>query len=266
MKENCETVPPVATWFQDGFHRFLKPYLRRHFHAIAVDRESCSGATLCSDGPLVVYGNHPSWWDPMVAHFLNRTLFAGRQFRAPIAAEALARYKVLGKLGFYGVQMDSKSGAARFLKQSNQILDSSDSAIWVTPEGRFADARDHREELMPGLAHLCARRSNGWVLPLALEYVFWDERLPVCLARMGAPIRIADHVGDSKPQWNDQLRQRLRDNQCRLAELAIARSSEPFDNLLVGKRGAGGIYEWMRRTKSVITRNEFRSQHGSQFE
>ncbi|TWU46887.1 lysophospholipid acyltransferase family protein [Rubripirellula reticaptiva] len=265
MKDNCEAVPPVAKWFQNGFHRFLKPYLRRHFHAIAIERESRCGAAVCCDGPLIVYGNHPSWWDPMVAHFLNLTLFPGRQFRAPIAAEALAHYKVLAKLGFYGVQMDSVAGTARFLKQSNQILDSSTSSIWMTPEGRFADARDHREKLMPGLAHLCSRRSDGWVLPLALEYVFWDERLPVCLARLGVPIRISDHASLLKPQWNDQLQQSLRENQFRLAELAIARSSDPFDNLLMGKRGAGGVYEWTRRMKSLVTGNKFRSEHGSQF-
>ena len=48
----------------------------------------------------------------MIAHFLNRTLFPTRQFYAPIDADALQQYPVFGKLGFYGVNMDTTSGAA----------------------------------------------------------------------------------------------------------------------------------------------------------
>ena len=177
-------VPHVPAWFQSGFHGFLRPFLKRHFHAIAIERRSRCESSMGDTAPLIVYGNHPSWWDPLIAHFLNRTLFPGRQFHAPIDAEALEQYRVFGKLGFYGVRLNTTSGAAAFLKQSMAILGSGGTAIWITPEGRFSDARDHSAELMPGLAHLCTRMSMGWALPLALEYVFWDERLPVCLAKI----------------------------------------------------------------------------------
>ena len=30
--------PHVPGWFQGGFHRFLRPYLKRHFHAIGVEQ------------------------------------------------------------------------------------------------------------------------------------------------------------------------------------------------------------------------------------
>ncbi len=150
--------------------RFLRPFIRRHFHAIAIERQSRCEDSLDKTAPLIVYGNHPSWWDPLVAHFLNQTLFPDRQFYAPIDQEALEQYRVLGKLGFYGVRLNTTSGAAAFLKQSMAILGHGGTAIWITPEGQFADARDHSAELMPGLAHLCTRMNDGWALPLALEY------------------------------------------------------------------------------------------------
>ncbi|TWU46261.1 hypothetical protein Poly51_56570 [Rubripirellula tenax] len=266
VNDSSDGVPVVPGWFQDGFHRFLKPYLGRHFHAVAVDRDSRSGASVCNGEPLVVFGNHPSWWDPLVAHYLNRTLFPERQFFAPIDASALAQYKVFGKLGFYGVELNHASGAAAFLKTSKRILDTPNTAIWMTPEGRFCDARDDTAPLMPGLAHLCSKRSGGWALPLALEYVFWDERLPVCMARLGEPIRIGDHVGIDKAAWNELLTAALRENQSRLSQSSIIRSSEPFDNVLSGRRGAGGTYDFFRRIKSWATGKRFRAQHGNQFE
>lgn len=259
-------VPNVTGWFQNGFHGFLRPFLRRHFHAIAIERNSRCESSLDDPTPLIVFGNHPSWWDPLIAHFLNRVLFPSRQFYAPIDADALEQYRVFGKLGFYGVHMNTTSGAAAFLKQSSAILGSGGSAIWMTPEGQFADVRDHSAELMPGLAHLCTRMSSGWVLPLALEYVFWDERLPVCLAKLGRPLSIVEQSQLAKAQWNELLTSRLRETQSGLAKLAIARSSEPFDDLITGSAGAGFVYDSFRRLKSWSRGQRFRSRHGKQFE
>ncbi|MGB7343103.1 MAG: lysophospholipid acyltransferase family protein [Pirellulaceae bacterium] len=257
--------PPVSQWMQNGFHRFLSGYLRRHFHAIALTTENRFEATIPADEPLIVYVNHPSWWDPLTAHFLNRRLFRARQFYAPIDADALEQYKVFGKLGFYGVPSDSSRGATEFLRKSKPILAATGSALWLTPEGRFADARDDRGTLMPGLSHLCSRMQSGTILPLAMEYVFWDERLPVCLARQGEVISVADYADYSKSQWHDLLENRLRQSQSALSELAIARSSAPFENFIHSRTGAGVFYDTFRRLKSWMNGQAFQSSHGDQF-
>ena len=264
-------TPPVSAWFQDGFHNaFLPRFLRRHFHAVAIDRESRDrlGSQLdrWSNQPLLVYANHPSWWDPLIAHLLNRRLFHPRQFYAPIDAEALEQYKVFRKLGFFGVKLNTTRGAGEFLKQSRAILEQPASAVWLTPEGQFCDSRDHRNEFLPGLAHLCQQSPGGVAIPVAMEYVFWDERLPVCLARIGEASLVSQHSDLSKPDWNVMLTNKLRANQERLTELAMERSSEPFENLIRGGRGAGGFYDSFRRLRSLLTGKSFRSQHGSQFE
>jgi 1-acyl-sn-glycerol-3-phosphate acyltransferase len=261
------SIPPVADWFQNGFHRFLGGYLKRHFHAIAVDRTARpdNDGGLIPNEPVIVFGNHPSWWDPLIGHFLNHSLFGKRQFFAPIDSQALQKYKVFGKLGFFGVDLEKRSGASEFLSTSQQILARPDSALWITPEGRFTDARDASETLMPGLSHLCHRHTSGCAVAMALEYVFWDERSPVCLARFSKPIALADHSEWDKSQWNDHLTEVMRENQRKLAVLAIARDSAPLDNLISGKTGAGGIYDLMRRSKSWVTGKSFQSRHGSQF-
>lgn len=261
-----DSVPPIPQWFQNGFHRFLRPYLRRHFHSIAVNRQTRYDRSVSAEVPLIVYGNHPSWWDPLVAHYLNRHLFPDRQFYAPIDADALAQYQVFAKLGFYGVKYDSIRGAGNFLKLSLAIAQQTGTVIWITPEGRFADARDHSSPLMPGLAHLCSKLTDGWVLPLVLEYSFWEERLPECLCAMGAPFRIAEHSDFSKADWDGILTTRLRETQTSLSQLVMARSSEPFENLLRGKAGAGGFYDTFRRSAAWLRGDRFRAAHGDHFE
>lgn len=263
-------IAPPSAWFQNGFHRFLESYLKRHFHAIAVENQGWQAwkrmaADARADVPLIVYCNHPSWWDPLIAHFINFRLFAPRQIYAPIDASALERYKVLERLGFFGVDMDSTKGAASFLKTTAELFRRPSTALWLTPEGRFADARDHDAELMPGLSHLCSRMSEGIVVPLSLEYVFWEERLPECLFRFGEIVSLADTPSMTKPEWHVDLASRLRTNQTKLGELVQARSSEPFENLMRGKQGASGVYDFGRRVKSWLTFRKFQPAHGEQF-
>ncbi len=258
--------PPVSGWLQNGFHRFLAKYLRRHFHSIAMTRDSLPRVHVPADQPLLVLANHPSWWDPLTAHFLNQRLFPQRQFYAPIDAAALQQYRVFAKLGFYGVQMNSIAGAAAFLKQSKSVLTSESTSLWLTPEGRFADARDHSAELMPGMAHLCSRMQRGWVLPFAIEYVFWEERLPECLCRIGEPVNVAEHPNVSKADWQAMLTDRMRANQTLLGEFAIARDSDAFENVLAGVRGAGFVYDSMRRLKALATGGRFQASHGKKLQ
>ncbi len=259
-------VPPVQAWFQNGFHRFLRPYLRRHFHAVAIERDSLARVRIDDSLPLVVYSNHPSWWDPLIGHFLHRVAFPNRQFYAPIDAAALEHYGVFEKLGFYGVRLESLHGARAFLTKSLAIASAAGTAIWITPEGRFRDARDHAAELMPGLPHLCRRMETGVAVPLALEYAFWDERLPNCFARFGPPIPVDDSPRLSKPEWDRMLTAAMRANQAALAEHVIRRRDDPFENLLRGRLGAGGVYDTMRRMKAWARGRAFRATHGDHFQ
>lgn len=219
-----------------------------------------------AETPVIVYCNHPSWWDPLIAHYINHRLFAPRQIYAPIDAEALQKYKVFERLGFFGVDMNSSRGAAAFLKTTAELFRRPNTALWLTPEGRFADVRDYEAELMPGLAHLCSRMSEAIVVPLSLEYVFWEERLPECLFRFGEIFSLAEHRPMSKSEWHDDLARRLRANQHGLSELVIARSADAFENLVRGKGGASGVYDFGRRMKAWLSFRRFEAAHGQKFE
>lgn len=262
---NDSTLKEPAKWFLDGFHRFLRGYLKRHFHCFAVDRERRPDSNFADGRPIILFANHPSWWDPLTAQFLNRTLFEGYSFYAPIDAEALEQYRVFERLGFFGVRLSSKTGAAQFLLRSREVLRRDRSALWITPEGRFSDVRDQEATLMPGLAHLCHREDNAVVAAIALEYAFWDERLPICFTSLSPPTLLSDHPDWTKAQWSTYLSEQLRETQSRLSEMVIARSSEPFDNLLAGKKGTGWFYDSFRRIKSLATRQPYRATHGDQF-
>ena len=256
----------MPAWFQGGFHAFLGTYLCRNFHSISISNEGWQPLVLTNDGPLIVYANHPSWWDPLIAHFVNHTLFQPRQFYAPIDATALEKYRVFSKLGFYGVNLASHSGATAFLKQSCSILQHPATSLWITPEGRFCDCRDHGAAIMPGLPHLCSKLTRGTVVPMAMEVVFWEERLPECLIRFGSPLEPNAKSLAVKSQWLATLTDSLRQAQQQLAVDSIARDATKFTPILHGRAGAGGTYDIMRRLKSLLRGQRFRPEHGEKLQ
>ena len=274
-----DALPPVPAWLQNGFQMFVRGYLRRHFDAVAVCRENRLDADALADGPLLIYTNHPSWWDPIVAHFLNDQLLGNRQFRAPIDADALEQYGVFKKLGFFGVQSDTRHGATTFLRTASSVLNSPDDVLWITPEGRFADVRDSSATLMPGMAHVAAKAAQntkaarntrasrnantgrGHAVAMALEYVFWNERLPMCLVRFSPPIGLQESV--DKSELLALMTDTLRQTQSALAEVAISRERTGLDDLLVGKSGGGWLYDSFRRVKAWCTGRTFSARHES---
>ena len=178
-------LPTISGFTLRFFRRIVRGYFRRHFRAVSVQEAERLASV---SGPLIVYANHSSWWDPMVSILLAAVLLPGRKHYAPMDAEALKRYPILRKLGIFPVEMSSARGAAQFLRTSEAIL-AAGGVLWITPQGRFADVR---EELVfkPGLGALAARVPDVTLVPLAIEYVFWDERLPETLLRVGEPLRV----------------------------------------------------------------------------
>jgi 1-acyl-sn-glycerol-3-phosphate acyltransferase len=217
-----------------------------------------------NDAPVLVCLNHPSWWDPLVALALADATFGDRVHYAPIDATALARYRLFERIGFYGIESDSWSGAATFLRTGNAILANSRSVLWITAQGRFTDVRTRPPELRPGIGHLIHAAGSVTVVPLALEYTFWEERTPEVLACWGSPVRIASGRTLSAEAWTRDIAGRLEQAMDRLAELAKTRDRSAFEAVLTGKAGVGGVYDVFRRVRALLRREPFIRQHGSE--
>lgn len=251
-----ETSPALLGWFR----RYADRYLARHFHAIRLARSGFDPAELPAHRPLVVYLNHPSWWDPLLGLALAFERFPGRRHFAPIDATALARYRLLGRLGFFPVELGSRRGAAGFLATARAILEDSDAAIWMTPGGRFVDPRERPVELQSGLGHLAAKVPTAIFLPLAVEYPFWEERTPEALARFGKPLDASEaRLGPG--EWTVLLAQRLAATQDALAIDAISRDPARFETMARGKTGAGGAYDAWRRLTARLRGEKFDPRH-----
>lgn len=279
---NQPAIPEISRPLLGGFQWFVRRYLRKHFHAVALNTQQLASVDLSPTDAMVVYANHASWWDPLTAVYMAESVFPQFRMYAPIDSRALAKYRMFAKLGFYPVEQDSRRGAAAFLATSRAILTHPAASIWMTPEGRFADPRDTSGELMPGLAHLAAQLSRQvetvdshprvWFVPAAVEYAFWEERQPELLVWFGKPIAIGAQReprasqpdgGQEKSQWQTLLTTRLRQAQVELAQASIARLSTQFRVVLGGRSGSFIVYDVWRKITGALVGKKVSLDHGN---
>jgi 1-acyl-sn-glycerol-3-phosphate acyltransferase len=253
-------VPALSPLLWHLFGRYARRYLSRAFHTVRLSGLDMVGPPV--DLPLIVYINHPSWWDPLLCLFLAQYLWPERTHYAPMQAVALERYRFFKRLGFFGVQSGTRQGGLTFLRVSQAILQQPATALWVTPEGRFTDPRQRPVHLLPGIGHLAARLRQGVLLPVALEYPFWEERLPEALVRIGEPCRVGDVAPGDTAAWTQHLAGELERTQNALAHDACYRHADAFRVILRGRVSIGGVYDMWRALRARWRGESFTRQHG----
>lgn len=239
------------------FERVMRGQIARNFRALRVAKPGLP--ELVPDRPVMVFTNHPSWWDPAVFMAVHGVLFPGRAGFGPIDAEMLERYRFMARIGVFGVPQDGARGAAQFLRTGRRILDEPDRVMWITAQGRFADMRERPLGLRPGAAHLLARCPQVQAVPMAVEYPFWSERRPEALLAFGTPVEVSP--SDGPDAIAARLEAALTDTADTLATRAIARDPAAFESLIDGRRGTGGVYGQWQRLRDRMAGREHVSDH-----
>ncbi len=268
-RSEITTLPVAAPRLLSWFEFYLRRYIPKRLHAVRLSKASWSGdLSPAAAGPVIVYLNHPSWWDPLVCVMVCQKLMRGRRHFAAIDAIALQKYKLFERMGFFGVEQNSPRGARDFLRVGSALLSEADATIWLTAQGHFTDVRVRPVKLAPGIAHLAARlcdnESRGTLLPVALEYVYWQESKPEALVRIGEPVRLERHRELDARAWLALLEGRLQETMDALSIEAMSRDETKFDTLVQGGSGVGGIYDVWRRIKALATGRRFVAGHAEQ--
>ena len=242
------------------FGWYLRWYFYRRFSAVRMSRAGLPN--LPAGRPLIVYSNHPSWWDPALYILLCATLFPGRPGYGPMDSAALGKYGFFERMGVFGIDLGSPRGAARFLASSLRVLSDPASILWITAEGHFTDPRQRPVRLRAGIAHLARRVPDAVILPLAIEYSFWNESKPEALIRFGPPIETGR--GRTVAEWTEHLEVELTRTMDALAAASMRRDPALFQHVLRGSAGVGGIYDLYRRSRALAAGRRFDPTHGGQ--
>lgn len=245
---------PILRWFL----KYARRYVARNLHTVRVSHEE---HILSAVGkPLLLYMNHPSWWDPMIAAVLAASYLQHSTHYTPMDAAALEKYRFFARIGFFGVTPGDFESQRKLLEVGGAVLQLPNSVLWLTPQGRFSDVRERPLRLSGAVEHLVRRAPNCVVLPVALEYAFWEERKPEALVRFGPPLcgddlrRAAEVPGCFELHLEEALDALARDS--------VRRDTSQFRTILAGRSGVGGVYDLWRRAKAKVAGEPFHSEHG----
>ncbi|WP_235035453.1 lysophospholipid acyltransferase family protein [Roseomonas sp. 18066] len=210
-------------------------------------RLACWGAPAVTEGPIVVFASHASWWDGIFFMALAQRLFPARRGFVPMQAAALGHYSLFRRLGAFPV--DPRDGAEPFLATAARVL--ARDMLWMNAPGRFADARRRPQPIAAGLVRLAERVPQAQFIPLAMEYPFWSARRPEMLAAFGPPLPGAALQAMPRPARRAALAGALGATLDRLAGDAMARDPARFLPVEQERDGMGGFFDRRRKAASA---------------
>jgi 1-acyl-sn-glycerol-3-phosphate acyltransferase len=243
------------------FARIFERTLRKGFHAVRV--ANCPAASVLQSPQLVIFSNHPAWWDGVTFLYLADRLLAGRAVYTPIDSAMSTRYGFVGRVGAFGVEQHAPEGALHFLEACRIIFADVRNVLLVTAQGRFADCRERPLKLEPGIAHVVEIASQTSYLPLAIEYTHWLEKQPELLLRFGNLIAGSQLAGMRPSSRLAVLEQALTETMDALARDSIAREESAFETLISGRGGINPVYDLWRRGVAWLTGRAYSPEHGA---
>jgi 1-acyl-sn-glycerol-3-phosphate acyltransferase len=140
-----------------------------------------------ADGPLIIYSNHPSWWDGYMCFLLTRMVLRGR-FEAYLMMEEpqLRRYRFFTWAGCFSVDRDAPRSAARSVAYIGRLLAARRArALAIFPQGAIAPNDRRPLNIYAGVAHVARRAGGATLWPVALRYEFRGEQRPEVFIRAG---------------------------------------------------------------------------------
>jgi len=176
-----------SAWFERLFAVYNRNLIARRFEGLRVaglpnlkDRPACV--------PLVLYANHSSWWDGLIAFQIGYEY--GLEQYAMMEEQQLRRYGLFRKLGAFSVARDNPRGALRSIGYAGDLLRGTARALWIFPQGVTLPNDARPLNLYTGVAHIIKRVGRTYAAPVAMRYEFLDDFRPEALVRIGVPAPI----------------------------------------------------------------------------
>lgn len=133
------------------FVRFFQFYSRfmiyNHFKEVRL-----KGEFRDKGKPVLLIGNHFSWWDGFIANYLNSLVF-DRTFHVMMLEDQLDKRMFLNKAGAYSIRKNSRS-AIESLSYTKDLLSDSHNLVTIYPQGEIQSLYHYPVSFQKGIVNL----------------------------------------------------------------------------------------------------------------
>ncbi|MCS7088846.1 MAG: lysophospholipid acyltransferase family protein [Thermoflexales bacterium] len=229
------------------YRLLVRTALQSSFHAVLLLQRAPLPP---DDVPLILYGNHSSWWDAYVPMALNEERWQ-RDGYVMVEETQLARYQFFRFCGGFSVDRHDLRKAMESLRYAVELLSSGTRRmLLIFPQGEIR-ANDQRPlGFHTGAArialHVAEQRGQCWLYPMALRYEFIGEQKPYAFIRIAEPIRVHASEGYNARALTACMEQALTQTLDALREDVIAYRFADYERLLSGMWSINRLWDAIR--------------------
>lgn len=204
-----------TVWFEKIFAIYNRNLFKRRFQALRVE-----GIENLNKFPLIIYCNHSSWWDGLVAFEISRN--ARLDSYVMMEEKQLRNLFLFRKLGAFSVVRENPRKAIKSINYAAKVLkEKEDRAIWIYPQGEIQPNDIRPIEFYNGIARIAERVENCHFVPIAFRYEFFGEWKPKVLVKIGKtesfektnPKVLTQNLAEKLTNLLDELKQDIINNQ-----------------------------------------------------
>ena len=173
-----------SRWFETLFAVYNRNLLKRRFHSFQVSNVN----VLREETPQIIYVNHSSWWDGLIAFEISRAVNADSFVM--MEEKHLKKLFLFRRLGAFSVVRENPRQAIESINYAVGLLrEKPNRAVWIFPQGEILPNDIRPLRFYRGLARLVEKVGACSVVPCAIRYEFLGEYKPEIFAVVGEPER-----------------------------------------------------------------------------
>ena len=179
--------------FESIFSIYNRNLLKRRFNSLRVSGfESLlkHNSTL----PHIIYCNHSSWWDGLVAFQISRQ--ARLNSFIMMEEKNLKRFSLFRKLGAFSINRENPRQSFESIHYAlNLLKTNADGTLWIFPQGEIVNNDFRPIFFYNGLGKLIYKAGQCFVTSLSIRYEFLGDYKPEIFVRLTEPEFVQPEIG-----------------------------------------------------------------------
>ncbi|MDQ3321423.1 MAG: lysophospholipid acyltransferase family protein [Acidobacteriota bacterium] len=169
--------------FEFLFSFYNRNLIKRRFHSLQVSGlNEIVGRS--SGVPLILYANHSSWWDGLVAFEISRKCKLSSFIM--MEERQLKKLFLFRQLGAFSVVRENPRQAVKSIDYAAQILKKDfRHSLWIFPQGEILSNDLRPVRFFNGISRIVEKTSSVQLLPVAIRYEFLENFKPDIFVKIG---------------------------------------------------------------------------------
>lgn len=171
-------------WFEKIFALYNRNLLKRRFHSFQISDVK----VLREQTPQIIYVNHSSWWDGLIAFELWK--LAKSDGFIMMEEKHLKKLFLFRQLGAFSVVRENPRQAIESLNYAVKLLqETPNRSVWIFPQGEILPNDLRPLHFYRGLARIVEKAGECSVIPCAIRFEFLGNFKPEIFVKIGEPER-----------------------------------------------------------------------------